>query len=111
MVNNGNGHQLHNKEIERQARLLAREARHADPAISRIFWFPDEQEVRLVEIDDTVPPNHDKKIHPFFFRPSPQDDLPSPSATALIRPEEVRQIDLPSAWGNWDDGIEIEAAE
>ncbi len=111
MAKNGNGHSPQRPEIERQARLLAREARQSDPAISRIFWFPDDQEVRLVETDETVPPSADRKIYPFFFRPSPEDGLPSPSATALIRPEEVRQLDLPADWGTWNDAVELEATQ
>ncbi|HUO09088.1 MAG TPA: hypothetical protein VM008_12350 [Phycisphaerae bacterium] len=97
------------QEIERQARLLAQENRLAEPEITRIFWFPSEDEVRLVELDATVPPSGDGRIHPYFFRPSPQDGLPAPSGIALIRPDEHRRVELPESWGDWENAVEIEA--
>ena len=99
------------EEIRRQAELLARENRQAEPAISRILWFPDDHEVRLVELDATVPPSGDGKVHPYFFRSSPQDGLPAPSGVALIRPDEFRRIELPADWGNWDNAQDIEAPQ
>ena len=108
-MSQGNG--LHNgrrAEIERQARLLARDNRIAEPAITRVLWFPDNEEVRLLEVDDTVPSTGDGIIHPFYFRPSPKDALPSPSALALIRPEEFGKAKLPPNWGDWSNAIELE---
>jgi hypothetical protein len=96
------------KEIEQQARLLARENRQAEPAIIKILWFPDESEVRLVELDETVPASNDGKVHPYFFRSSPQDGLPAPSGVALIRPDEFKRVELPPHWGTWESAVEIE---
>jgi hypothetical protein len=88
------------QEIEKQAKLLARDNREAEPQISKIFWFPSDDEVRLVEVLTAIP-GGDGVVHPFFFRASPDDDLPAPSGIALIRPDEVRQAKLPSGWGDW----------
>ncbi|HVX86691.1 MAG TPA: hypothetical protein VH253_18050 [Phycisphaerae bacterium] len=104
-----NGNHVGLAEIERQARLLAKENRQAEPAITKVYWFPDEHEVRLVEVDTTMPPSGDGLVHPFFFRPSPQDDLPSPSGVALISPEEDRRAELPEGWGSWEDARELES--
>lgn len=93
--------------IRDQAELLARENREADPEIEDVFWFPDAREVRLVETSPVVPRCTDMKIHPFYFRAAPEDDLPAPSAIALIRPDEVRQAELPEGWGSWDDGRKL----
>jgi hypothetical protein len=93
--------------IERQARLLAVDNRRAEPDISKVFWFPDEQEVRLVELTDQVPHSLDGQVHPFFFRPSPQDQLPAPSVIAMIRVKEFGKLNLPAGWGSWDDAVEL----
>ena len=63
--------------IRRQAERLARANREAEPTISDVYWFPDDEVVRLVEIDELVPSSPDGKVHPFRVRPSPRDDLPS----------------------------------
>jgi hypothetical protein len=61
----------------------------------------------MVEVLPTVPANDDGRIHPFFFRPSPIDKLPAPSGVALVRPDEVRKVQLPAGWGDWNDAKEI----
>ena len=93
-------------DVERQAKLLARENRKAEPQITGIYWFPDEKEVRLVEVLPTIPVSG-LTMQPFFFKPAPDDNLPAPSGIALIRPEELRHIQLPANWGNWDSAIEL----
>jgi hypothetical protein len=96
-----------NPVIEQQARLLANDNRRAEPQITRIFWFPDDKEVRLVELIDQVPSSADREVRPFYFRPSPQDNLPAPSAIAMIRPDEYGTSKLPEGWGDWDDATEL----
>jgi len=93
--------------IRQQAELLAAENRHADPAIERVYWFPDPDEVRLVETTPDVPRSADMDAHPFYFRPAPQDNLYAPSAIVLIRPDEVQQVRLPASWGDWNDAVEL----
>ena len=95
-------------DIERQAKYLARENRKAEPSIIKVLWFPNEREVRLIELHQTVPSSGDGLVHPVFFRPSPADDLPAPSGVALISPAEFRQARLPEDWGTWDDARELE---
>jgi hypothetical protein len=92
-------------DIMRQAKLLAKENRKAEPQITRIYWFPDDIEVRLIEVLPPIPPNGDQTVRPYFFRPSPNDNLPAPSGVVLIRPEEERQVHLPADWGRWSDAI------
>jgi hypothetical protein len=96
-----------NPEIERQARLLALDNRIAEPDITRVFWFPDEKEVRLVELTEQVPAGTEGEVLPFYFRPSPQHQLPSPSAIAMIREAEFGKLKLPSGWGDWSDAVEL----
>jgi hypothetical protein len=96
-----------NPVIERQARHLAEDNRRAEPDITRVFWFPDDAEVRLVELTDQVPANEDGAVHPFYFRAAPADDLPAPSAIAMIRAAELGQLRLPPQWGNWNDATEL----
>ena len=95
-------------EIRKQAKELARDNKKAEPSIIKVYWFPHDKEVRLVELTDLVPESDDKELHPFFFRPSPQDNLPAPSGIAMIRPDEYGQLKLPDDWGGWDDAEELE---
>lgn len=99
------------EQVERQAKLLAKENRQAEPEISKVFWFPDDNEVRLVELHPTIPPSGDGQVHPYFFRPSPADELPAPSGVALIKPEEFGQLKLPASWGDWTIAVELENGE
>lgn len=91
--------------IEKQARRLAEEGRQADPTITGVYWFPDDHEVRLVELSPQVPMAHDGKLHPFYFRAS--DEVPAPSGIAMIRPEEFRQLQLPTDWGGWERAVSL----
>ena len=98
-------------EVERQARLLAIENKKAEPEITKVYWFPDEGEVRLVELLQSVPESGDGKVHPYHFRPDPADQLPAPSGIALIRPDEFGKLQLPEKWGGWDQAVPIEDTE
>jgi hypothetical protein len=96
-----------NQNVEQQARFLAADNRQAEPNITKVYWFPDDGEVRLVELTDQVPVNEDNELHPFYFRASPQDSLPLPTAVVMIRPEEFGKLKLPPQWGEWADAIEL----
>jgi len=97
--------------IEKQARLLAKENKRSDPEIIKIYWFPDDNEVRLIGLHSAVPANNDQQICPFFFRSSPSDNLPVPSRIALIRPDEFGTLELPPNWGDWNTAVELENEE
>jgi hypothetical protein len=89
--------------IEKQARLLADEALQGETDIEGVYWFPDDAEVRLIELTEMIPVTEDGAIRPFYFPASPRDDLPSPSGVALIRPAEFGRLALPQRWGDWQD--------
>jgi hypothetical protein len=89
-------------EIESQARMLAEENMKADPDILKVYWFPDEAEVRLIEVSQSIPSSTDNRVHPFYFRPDPASNLPAPSGIALIRDQEWATSTLPPDWGDWN---------
>ena len=95
------------EKIKRQAELLARENKEAEPDISKVYWFPDENEVRLVELHSTVPPSGEGPVYPYYFPPALADNLPTTSGVVLIRPEEYRNVELPPGWGPWSKAEEI----
>jgi hypothetical protein len=90
------------EEIERQARLLADENMDADPDIEAVYWFPNQDEVRLVEITPSIPTSTDNRVHPYYFRPDPASNFPAPSGIALIQPQEFKASTLPERWGDWN---------
>lgn len=96
--------------IRNQAILVARENKRAEPGITKVYWFPDEEEVRLIELEEGIPPSPSNVVEPFHFNPSPGDKLTAPSGIALIRPDEFRKLELPEDWGRWDSAEELEIA-
>lgn len=94
--------------IKNQAKELAKDNRKAEPSITKVYWFPNDKEVRLVELTDIIPQNDDGELHPFFFRSSPQNNLPAPSGIAMIRPDEYGKLKLPDDWGKWEDAQELD---
>ena len=99
------------KIVEQQARYLAADNYKAEPDIQKVYWFPDDEEVRLVELTPQIPVADNGALQPFYFNPSPEDGLPSPSAMALIQPQEFGRLSLPKRWGTWDDAVLIEQIE
>ncbi len=63
------------------ARLLAGEHMSQDPGIREVYWAPDANEVRLVEVSDSV--GDTGEILPFRFSPDPPD-VPFPSVVILL---------------------------
>ena len=92
--------------IKDQAILLARENKKAEPTIEKVYWLPALHEVHLVELDQNVACS--MSVEPFYFDPSPTDNLPAPSGIAIIRPEEFGKIPLPGNWGDWNQAEELE---
>lgn len=82
--------------IAEAARLMAKATAEAEASISKIYWFPDKEQIRLVEVDMESVKTKDESIRPFYF--NPVDDIPFPSGVALIHPDEVRQKALPEEW-------------
>jgi hypothetical protein len=101
------GQEVINPEVEQQARNLARANREADTQVTSVYWFPKDDEVRLVELTDSVPCSPDGRVHAFHFSASARDGLTYPSAVALIRPDELGRLTLPDGWGQWTDAVEL----
>jgi hypothetical protein len=95
------------ESIEQQAKYLASENRKAEPGITKIYWFPDDHEVRLVSLLDEMPTSQDGILRPFYFRASPEHGLTAPSSVTLIRSDEFGTLRLPASWGSWNDAVEI----
>ncbi len=74
------------------------ESKNSDPHVVKVYWFPHEKEVHIIEINDNTTPSG-TSVAPFYFGPVPEDGLPAPPGIAIIKPEEYRILDLPSEWG------------
>lgn len=94
--------------IKEQASELARANKQAEPSIEKIYWFPSEEEIRLVELERMTVPALSGWVEPFFFGPSPKDGLMVPSGIAIIQADEFGKLQLPQEWGTWNDAVELE---
>ncbi len=88
-------------KIREAAEKLAA-ANSAEETIQRIYWFPDETELRIVVIDDASPTSDDEEVHPFYFQPD--GEIKVWKALSLLHPDEESKINLPNEWGSWADG-------
>ena len=91
-------------KIDHQAYKLAEEAAR-DPFVSDVFWFPHDEEIRLIEVGDDIPRAGSDDIEPFYFDPSPEDGIDFSSAIALIHSEGVGKLNVPEGWVSWKDAI------
>ncbi len=87
-------------DISAAARDLAQANATAEPNIIRIYWFPHEEQIRLVEVDETTMATGDQELHPYYF--SAVADMPFVSAIALVTPEQAGRLPLPADWGTWE---------
>lgn len=92
-------------DIASAAQRLAEANHEAEPHIEKIYLFPSDQEIRLVEVDPTTPPSDE--VEPFYFEPDLAGGIPFRSAIALIRPDEESRIKLPRGWGSWSAARQI----
>ena len=93
-----------NKTVEQIAHEIAQE-QGGDSTVDRIYFFPSEEEVRLVEIDPLMP--RSERVSPYYFGAMPAEGIRFPVAIALIRPEEFENIELPRDGGHWADATLI----
>jgi len=103
----GEGEVMASRAIEKQARFLAYSTRLGNPRVGKIYWFPNNDEVRLISLADDTPQHHDGKVYPFYFRASPEYHLSYVSAVAMIRTKEFGKLNLPEGWGSWESAVEL----
>ena len=94
------------KEVERMARELARLNVEWESNIEEVYWFPHEEEIRLIEVDPTALPHHEA-ITAFYFGPDPQDGILLPSGVAVINPLDMEKLNPPDEWGDWSSAIKV----
>jgi len=88
---------------QRMLRLAMRLAEaHVDsePDIKRVLWFPNMNELRLVEVLPGT--KESERVKASHFGKSVAYGLPVPMAVAKIRPEEEGKIPLPDDWDGWE---------
>ena len=95
------------EKMREQAELMAKDSKSSDPDVIKIYWFPHDKEVHIIEISDNTAPSG-TAVSPFYFGPVPEEGLTEPSGIAIIKPEEYGKLELPPDWGTWDDGVELE---
>jgi len=74
----------------------------AEPSIVRVYRFPSEQEIRLVEVDEETWLTEGNRMEAWYFGPDPNGEIHYPAGVALIRPEEESHLLPPEGWGDWN---------
>ena len=95
------------KDIKTCAKELAQHHVESEPGIKAIFLFPNNNEIRLIEVDESIGFSGEV-VAPFYFAPDPLGGIDFPSSVALIHPEEKGKISLPEEWRtNWNEAEKI----
>jgi hypothetical protein len=90
-------------QVNTQARSLAREHRKSDPDIVAVYVVPREDEVRIVEVSNSVGTTNE--VIPLRFSKNPGEGLPLDTVIVLMSKEEYKayedgDLDLPEGWVN-----------
>ena len=100
--------QVRSDELRRVAEALAQTNAESEPAIREVFWFPSDDEIRLVEVDDTLSDlEPGEVVAPFYFRPDPVGGIPFQLAIALVGTGDANHARLPQGWGDWSEARPI----
>ena len=91
--------------VEQAARAMAAANVEAAPETEAIYFFPSDDEIRLIETDPTTLPS--VEAVPYYFAAAPKSGIPFRSSVALIRPEEAFRLAPPPGWGTWEDAIQL----
>ena len=95
------------EEIKKQAEIIAQENAKENPNIKDVYWFPDENEIHIVEVEQGTTAALSGVVEPFYFDPSPKDGLTAASGIAIIRPDEYGALQLPEGWADWSHATKI----
>jgi hypothetical protein len=107
MWKKGRGSKMNMQMLEQQARELAQANKQAEPAIEKIYWFPNDKEIRLVELEKEMMRALSGKVEPFYFKFTPRVGLPISSGIAIIQTDEFGKLKLPRGWGTWEKAVEL----
>jgi hypothetical protein len=92
-------------DIEKLAREIAEDHAESEPGIVRVYWFPADEEIRIVEIDESLPSKMEAdapgKMTPFYFQRN--GAMRNPLVLELISPDDENKIGVPAGWGDWKD--------
>ena len=99
------------KSLENAARELVEAHREADSGVSHAFLSRKDNEIRIVEVTDSVGTTNE--IIPFRFKSRPDLGVPYPSVIILLSPDELGllkkdKLKLPKGWGSFKDLSPIE---
>ncbi len=88
-------------EMHDVAKMLAGEHASEDEGVVLVVWYPDDSEIRLVEVTRSI--SDRGEVLPFRFAAAPPD-VPFPCVVVLIgegdwrRIEGKRDLHLPQGW-------------
>lgn len=94
------------KSVEDAAKELVEKHREVDPEITHAFLSPKGNEIRIVEITNSVGTTNE--IIPFRFKSRPDLGVPYPSVIILLSPDELgllkrNKLKLPKGWGTFQE--------
>ena len=89
-----------------EATWLAHENADSERSIEASYWFPSEDEFRIVHVDATTLPS-DGRLRPFPLADDPAEGINYPVRVAFVLPDEVHQVALPEGWGTWEQAVMV----
>lgn len=96
------------KRIYELALKLASEDKKNEPNIQSVYWFPNENEVRLLALEDDFIASGSGYVEPYYFSTDAKFGQIAPSGLALIRTDEFQKLKLPERWGSWDKAKKLD---
>lgn len=94
------------QEIAECVLRLVRETWETNQDVQDVYWFPDETEIRLIEITPNQVIGLCGEVEPFYFDAT--KEVPYPFGLAVINTNDVGKLRLPPRWGEWNDAIVLQ---
>lgn len=79
------------RTVEQVAKDLAAAHADNDNELTQIWWCPDDEEVRLIEVSDGLCGVSENAVYPFAFVPTAE--VPYRSVVVLLSPEEAERVE------------------
>lgn len=93
-------------EFYKLALKIVSEDKKKEPNIKEAYWFPNEDAILILELEDDFISSSSKCVEPYYFKVDDEKNIYS--GLAVIRSDEFKKLTLPEKWGSWDKARKLE---